>query len=184
MVCFFAAIFFLWEAKVNRRFRINYMIKTPQVRLIDEDGSQIGVKPISEALALAQAKGRDLVEISPTTNPPVCRIIDFAKFKYDIDRKERESRKKQKVSQLKEIRIRPRISEHDLLIKLDHARKFLEQKDKVQFSVLFFGREMAHQDLGRAIIEKIKTELSDIADVERFPSMFGNRLIMVVAHKK
>ncbi len=174
----------MWEAPVDRRMRINHQIRVPQVRLIDEDGTQVGIKPINEALALAQTRGKDLVEIVPQSTPPVCKVIDFSKFRYEQDKKEREARKKQKASQLKEVRVRPRIGEHDLEIKLKHAREFLLANDKVQITVMFMGREMQHRDLGMALINKIKISLADVADVEHNPSMLGNRLFLSLMPKK
>lgn len=152
--------------------------------MIDEDGSQVGIKPINDALALARERGKDLVEIAPQASPPVCKIIEYSKFKYEEEKREREARKKQKVVHLKEVRLTPRIGEHDLNIKIKHAREFIESGNKAQFTVVFRGRESSHKDLGFALAEKIKATLSDIADVERNNSMFGNRLIFVLTPKK
>ncbi|MCK9582756.1 MAG: translation initiation factor IF-3 [Endomicrobiales bacterium] len=169
---------------VDRKLRINHQIRVPQVRLVDFDGSLIGVKTINEALALAQERGLDLIEIAPAATPPVCKVDDFTKFRYEMDKKAKEAKKKQKIVHLKEIRVRLKIGEHDLAIKIKHAREFLEKKDKVQISVIFMGREMQHRELGTALIEKIKASLLDIAVVERSPLMFGTRLIMHLAPKK
>lgn len=177
-------IFCQREAAVDRRLRINHQIRVPQVRLIDEDGTQVGITPINEALALAQTRGKDLVEIAPQSSPPVCKIVNFSKFRYEQEKKEREARKKQKTGQLKEVRVRPRIGEHDLEIKLKHAREFLLENNKVQITVMFMGREMQHRDLGMALINKIKLSLSDVADVEHNASMFGNRLFLNLMPKK
>ena len=152
--------------------------------MIDEDGTMVGIKTIGEAVALAQSRGKDLVEIVPQSVPPVCKVIDFSKFRYEQDKKEREARKKQKESQLKEVRVRPRIGEHDLAIKLKHAREFLLANDKVQITVMFMGREMQHRELGMALINKIKASLADISDVEHSPSLFGNRLFLNLMPKK
>jgi translation initiation factor IF-3 len=172
------------EVAVDRKLRINYQIRVPQVRLIDEDGTQVGIKSINEALALAQQRGQDLVEIAPQANPPVCKVVNYSKFRYDQEKREREARKKQKTGQLKEVRVRPRIGEHDLEIKLKHAREFLQEHNKVQITVMFMGREMQHRELGMTLIHKIKETLSDVADVEHQPQMMGNRLFLALAPKK
>jgi translation initiation factor IF-3 len=157
----------------------------PQVRLIGEDGELFGVKSINEALLLAQEKGLDLVEVAPMGNPPVCKIVNFSKFRYDQEKREREARKKQKATQLKEVRIRPRIGGHDLEIKMKHAREFLQEGNKVQVTVVFMGREMQHRDLGMALLEKVRATLADIGDVEQHrPSMMGNRMFMSLSPKK
>jgi translation initiation factor IF-3 len=140
--------------------------------------------PTNEALAMARAKGLDLVEISPQTNPPVCKIVNFSKFRYEIGKREKESKKKQKTSQLKEIRIRPRIGEHDLNVKVKHIRYFIEDGNKVQVTAVFAGREMQHKDLGMSVIEKIKELLSDISESEGKVSTFGNRVFIILAPKK
>ena len=160
------------------------MIRVPQVRLIDADGTQLGVRPVAEAVQLAQSKGLDIVEIAPQATPPVCKIIDYSKYRYELDKKSREARKKQKGGHLKEVRVRPRISEHDLEIKLNHAKEFLAEQNKVQVTVLFLGRENQHKDLGWALLEKIKTYLADAGDIEGRPAMMGNRLIVLVVPKK
>ncbi|MDR1086868.1 MAG: translation initiation factor IF-3 [Endomicrobium sp.] len=168
----------------NKRFRINQFISVPEVRLIDSDGTMAGIVKTSEALANAQAKELDLVEISPQANPPVCKIINFSKFKYEMDKKEKEAKKKQKISQVKEIRIRPRIGEHDLEVKIKHAREFIADGDKVQLTAMFSGREVQHKDLGIKIMDKIKESLSDVAESEGRTSSMGTRVFMTLAPKK
>ncbi|MEI8218346.1 MAG: translation initiation factor IF-3 [Elusimicrobiota bacterium] len=164
---------------------MNSYIRVPQVRLIDEDGTQVGITAIADALKMAQDKGRDLVEISGASTPPVCKIIDFPKFRYDQEKKEREARKKQKTGgQLKEIRVRVRISDHDLETKLKHAREFLTENNKVQATVVFMGREMQHRDLGMKLLERIYTTLGDISELEQRPNLFGNRLSITLMPKK
>jgi translation initiation factor IF-3 len=173
------------EAAVDRKLRINYQIRVPQVRLIDEDGTQVGIKPIGEALQLAQTRGQDLVEIAPQANPPVCKVINYSKYRYEQEKKDREARKKQKTGQLKEVRMRPRIGEHDFEIKLKHAREFLSEQNKVQITVMFMGREMQHRDLGMALMQKVREKLSDIADVEnQRPITMGNRMFLSLVPKK
>jgi translation initiation factor IF-3 len=163
--------------------RVNERIRVPQVRVIGDDGSQLGVIPVREALAMAQAKGLDLVEVSPTARPPVCRIMDYGKFKYEQSRKARKAKKKQHVTHLKEIKMRPKIEEHDYGFKMDHARGFLNERDKVKFTIMFRGREMAHQDIGRRLVERIVGDLTDIATVEIPARSEGRTLTMVVMPK-
>ena len=164
--------------------RINNQIRAQQVRLVDEDGSQLGVKTIAEALSYAQENGKDLVEIAPTATPPVCKVISFSKLRYEQEKKQREAKKKQKGGQLKEIRIRPHIGDHDLQIKLKHAIEFLQEKDKVRFCIMFKGRENMHKDLGDQIVAKIKIALADVAEMEQRPMMMGSRLFLNYAPKK
>jgi translation initiation factor IF-3 len=163
--------------------RINERIRVPQIRLIGDDGSQVGVVPVREALAMAQAKGLDLVEVSPTARPPVCRIMDYGKFKYEESRKARKAKKKQHVVQLKEIKMRPKIEEHDYGFKMDHARGFLGERHKVKFTVMFRGREMAHQEIGHRLMGRIITELTEIAAVETPARSEGRTLTMVMMPK-
>lgn len=155
----------------------------PKVRLIDEKGQQVGIVSKDEALRLAEEAGLDLVEVAPEASPPVCRIMDFGKYKYEKSKKEKESKKKQHVITVKEIRMRPKTDDHDLETKLKQARKFLENKNKVKFTVIFRGREMAYQEMGYNILEKVMENLSDIAKAESMPKMEGRRMIMVLTNK-
>ena len=163
--------------------RVNERIRVPQVRVIGDDGSQVGVLTVREALAMAQAKNLDLVEVSPTARPPVCRIMDFGKFKYEQSRKARKAKKKQHVTHLKEIKMRPKIEEHDYSFKMEHARQFLNARDKVKFTIMFRGREMAHQDIGHRLVARIVKELGDLATVEIPARSEGRTLTMVVMSK-
>jgi translation initiation factor IF-3 len=151
--------------------------------LIDENGEQLGVKSLDEAIALAQERGFDLVEISSAVNPPVCKISDFSKFKYERDKKLKEAKKKNKVIHLKEIRIRPKISPHDLQIKLNYIKGFLEEQDKVRVSIIFQGREMQHQERGNEILKLIMEQLGDMAEFEKASKMEGNRLLVTLVPK-
>lgn len=153
------------------------------VRLISPDGDQIGVVSTKEALQRAESYGLDLVEVAPNSKPPVCRIMDFGKYKYEQSKKEKLSKKKQHVITVKEIRLRPRTDEHDLETKLRHARKFLEQKNKVKITILFRGREMAYQDSGTELMQKVITMLEDIGKMESEPKMEGRRMVMVLTTK-
>jgi len=163
--------------------RVNERIRVPQVRVINEDGSQVGVMTAREALTMAQAQGMDLVEVSPTSRPPVCRIMDYGKFKYEQNRKARKARKNQHQMQLKEVKLRPKIEEHDYNFKVQHARQFLEARDKVKFTVMFRGREIAHQEIGYRLIEKVIALLADIATVESSPRFEGRTITTVLMPK-
>ena len=155
----------------------------PQVRVIADDGTQVGVLTSREALALAQSKGLDLVEVSPTARPPVCRIMDYGKFKYEQNRRARKAKKKQHQMQLKEIKMRPKIEEHDYGFKMQHAREFLTSRDKVKITVTFRGREIAHQDIGYRLIQKVITGLADVASVESAPRSEGRTINAVLMPK-
>ena len=163
--------------------RVNERIRVPQVRVIGDDGEQVGVLPVREALVLAQSKGLDLVEVSPTARPPVCRIMDYGKFKYEQNRRARKAKKKQHQMQLKEIKMRPKIEGHDYDFKVQHAREFLEGRDKVKFTVTFRGREMAHQEIGYKLIQKAIADLSELASVESPPKSEGRTLTAVLMPK-
>jgi translation initiation factor IF-3 len=163
--------------------RVNERIRVPQVRVIADDGEQAGVLPVREALALAQSKGLDLVEVSPTARPPVCRIMDYGKFKYEQNRRARKAKKKQHIMHLKEIKMRPKIDEHDYTFKMDHARQFLSARDKVKFTVTFRGREMAHPEHGHKLIQRIIAELVEVASVETPARAEGRMLTMVMMPK-
>jgi len=151
--------------------------------LIDPEGKQLGIVSTAEALKRAEEFGLDLVEVAPHANPPVCRIMDFGKYKYEKSKKEKEGRKRQHVITVKEIRMRPKTEDHDLETKLRQARKFLEQKNKVKFTVIFRGRELIYQDMGRQILEKVVDHLSDIAQPEGNIKMEGRRMILVMGSK-
>jgi len=153
------------------------------VRVIADDGTQLGILGAREALALAQEKGLDLVEVSPTARPPVCRIMDYGKFKYEQSKRERKARKKQHVMHLKEVKLRPKVAEHDYDFKVEHARQFLEKRDKVKFTVTFRGREMAHQELGMDVLKRVQEDTAEIAKVEAYPRLEGRQMLMVLAPK-
>lgn len=163
--------------------RLNEQIRVRQVRLIDETGAMVGVIATDEARRLARERGYDLVEVSPDAVPPVCKLLDYGKFKYEQKKKNQGAKKKQHVQVLKEVRMRPLTEEHDLATKIRHAREFLEQGDKVLFTVFFKGREQAHKEIGRAIMERIKTELDDVGKLERDISMMGPRMQITLIPK-
>lgn len=154
------------------------------MRLVGADGEMIGVVSIREALAAADEAGLDLVEISPNAEPPVCKILDYGKFKYEQQKKANEARKKQKVIEVKELKLRPMIEDHDYQVKLRAAQKFLEEGDKVKFTLRFRGRELAHQDLGLAVLRRMKEDLSLLSKVEQEPKMEGRQMIMMLSSIK
>lgn len=168
---------------IQVRVRINERIRAKQIRVIGDGGEQIGVVPASEGLKLAKEKNLDLVEVAPQANPPVCRIMDFSKYKYDQEKKERLARKKQKATHLKEIRLKPNIEEHDYQTKLRHLKRFLGRGDKTKITLMFRGREMAHLDVGRQLMDRLMKDLSEVGEVERPPILEGRFMIMIMAPK-
>ena len=147
------------------------------------DGTQVGIKPLSEALALARQRGKDLIEIAPQASPPVCKILDYPKYRYEQEKKVRESRRKQKAGLLKEVRFKPHIGVHDLDVKLRHITEFITAHDKVRLTVVFRGREMQHRDLGMKLLDMIRDRLNAIAAVEQAPMPDRNRLVMTLIPK-
>lgn len=164
--------------------RVNEEIRVPQVRLIDQDGEMQGVMSARDAVLRAYAVGLDLLEISPNADPPVCKILDFGKYKYEIQKKKNEARKKQKVVEIKEIKVRPNIDENDYQVKLRAMKNFVEEGDKVKVTLRFRGREMAHQEIGVRMLERLKVDLEPYGQVEQFPKMEGRQMIMVLSPKK
>ena len=161
--------------------RVNERIRIREVRLIDDQGNQIGIIPTREALEMARERGLDLVEVAPNAVPPVCRLMDYGKFRYEQSRKERESRKSQHVTRVKEVRIEPKIGDHDLETKGRQAARFLEAGDKVKLSVLFRGRSITHPELGRELLDQLQEQLKDIGTVEQTPRMEGRTMTMYLA---
>ncbi|MBT9282280.1 MULTISPECIES: translation initiation factor IF-3 [Hydrogenibacillus] len=170
-------------SKTNRDIQVNEAIRAREVRLIDVDGRQIGIVPLREALRLAREKNLDLVNIAPQASPPVCRIMDYGKYKFEQSKKEREARKKQKVITIKEVRFSPTIEEHDFNTKLRHVIKFLQEGDKVKCSLRFRGRQITHAEIGAEVMQRVIEGTKDIAVVERPPLMEGRSLIMILAPK-
>ena len=162
---------------------MNDQIDVDNVRVVDADGEMVGVVSVAEGIELAYEAGLDLVEVSPNANPPVCKILDYGKFKYEAQKKANEARKKQKVIEVKEIKMRPGIDDHDYQVKMRNVRKFLDNGDKVKMTIRFRGREMAHQDLGIKILDRVREEIDEIAKVEQFPKTEGRLMTMVVAPK-
>ena len=149
--------------------------------MIDPEGEQAGILPIEQALAMAEELGLDLVEVAPMARPPVCRIMDYGKFKYEEQRKAREARKKQHQIQIKEVKMRPGIEDHDFDFKTRHARRFLEEGNKVKVTMMFRGRQMAHPEIGREVLERVLKEVSDVAKVEMSPTMEARAMTMVLS---
>ncbi len=154
-----------------------------EVRLVKEDGEMLGVVSTRDALNMAAEVGLDLVEISPTAVPPVCKILDYGKFKYEAQKRKNEAKKKQKVIEVKEIKMRPGIEEHDYEVKMRAIKSFLEEGDKVKVTMRFRGREMMHQELGMKVLDKVRTELDELIKVESHPKLEGRQMIMTIAPK-
>ncbi len=163
--------------------RINEQIRVPEVRLIGPEGEQIGVMPTKEALAQAAEAHLDLVEVAPQAIPPVCRIMDYGKFKYQQSKKQQEARRRQTTIQVKEIKVRPKIEEHDMGFKLKNSRRFLSEGDKVKISVIFRGREIAHTDRGIRILAQMAEALGDVGTVEQAPKLEGRNMFMLITPK-
>ncbi|WP_119680476.1 translation initiation factor IF-3 [Indioceanicola profundi] len=161
--------------------RINREINVRSVRLVDANGEMVGVVSLRDALFAAEEAGLDLVEVSPNADPPVCKILDYGKFKYEAQKKANEARKKQKVIEVKEIKLRPGIDEHDYEIKMRNMRRFIEEGDKVKVTMRFRGREMAHQNLGMDVLVRVRDELEEMAKVEQMPRLEGRQMVMVLA---
>ncbi len=161
--------------------RVNEDIRVPQVRLIDETGEMQGVMTARDAILRAYAVGLDLLEISPNADPPVVKILDYGKFKYEQQKKKNEAKKKQKVIEIKEIKVRPNIDENDYQVKMRAMKSFIEEGDKVKVTLRFRGREMAHQDIGIKVLERIRNELETATKVEQMPRMENRQMIMVLA---
>ena len=166
------------------RARINHQITIPEVRLIDADGEQVGIVSTKEALRAAEESGLDLVEISPSAKPPVCRIMDYGKYLFEISKKQAEARKKQKQIQVKELKFRPTTEEGDYQVKLRNLIRFLEHGDKVKITLRFRGREVAHQDLGMKILERLQQDTAEFGIVEQQAKREGRQLLMVLSPKK
>ena len=162
---------------------MNRDITSDEVRCIAPDGEQLGVMKTFAALAEAEGHGLDLVEVSPNADPPVCKILDYGKFKYEAQKKKNEAKKKQRVIEVKEIKLRPNIDENDYQVKMRNVNKFLNEGDKVKVTLRFRGREMAHQDLGVAVLNRVKGDTEEIAKVESFPRLEGRQMVMVIAPK-
>ncbi len=160
---------------------MNGSITARQIRVVDADGEMRGVMTVREGIALAEEAGLDLIEVSPNADPPVCKILDYGKYKYETQKKNAEARKKQKVIEIKEIKIRPMIDDHDFNIKMRNAKTFLSEGDKVKITMRFRGREMAHQDIANSVLARVKAELGELGKVESEPSFEGRQIVMILS---
>ncbi len=173
-----------WEGKKISDLMVNEQIRDREVRVIGENGEQLGIMPSREAMRLAEEAGLDLVKIAPTAKPPVCKIVDYGKFRYEQTRKEKEAKKKQRIIDVKEIRLSPNIDKNDLNTKVNAARKFLTKGDKVKMTLRFRGREMAHMANSKHILDDVAQQLSDIAVVEKAPKLEGRSMTMFLTEKR
>lgn len=169
---------------IKKFIRINERIRVPEVRLIGAEGNQLGIVSIDKARQIAEEASLDLVEVAPQANPPVCRVLDYNKFRYDQEKKEREAKKHQRQSRIKEIRLHPNIDEHDLQVKLKQAIGFLKKKDRVKVDLFFKGRQIEHLDLGRKILDKFIADTQSEGQIEKEPSLEGKIMSFVIAPKK
>jgi translation initiation factor IF-3 len=172
------------NSKSDSKTRLNRQITARELRLVGVDGEQRGVVSLSEALAAAEAVGLDLVEISPTAKPPVCKIMDYGKFIYEKGKKDRVAKKNQKQMQIKEVKFRPGTEDGDYQVKLRNLIRFLSEGDKAKITLRFRGREIAHQELGIQLLERVKADLLEVGVVEQFPKMEGRQMVMVIGPKK
>jgi len=179
-----ATAFFRRCVIVKDKININEMIRAREVRVIDDEGGPIGILAIAEALAAAEQRGLDLVEVAPEALPPVCRIMDYGKYKYQQSKRAAEAKKKTARVEIKEVKMRPKTEDHDFQFKVKNARRFLEEGNKVKVTIMFRGREVTHPEFGRRLIERIVTEVADIAQPESLPGMTGRFMTMVLAPKK
>ncbi|HYW11988.1 MAG TPA: translation initiation factor IF-3 [Longimicrobium sp.] len=184
------SVFFVWhhhltpkpgERRINEKVRVNRQIRISPVRVIDPAGEQMGILPIERAMEIAEEQGLDLVEVAPMARPPVCRIMDYGKFKYEEQRQAREARKKQHHVQLKEVKMRPGIEGHDFEFKVRHAKRFLEEGNKVKLTMMFRGRQMAHPEYGRKVLDRVFQELQEVSKIEAHPMLEGRSMVMVLA---
>jgi len=166
---------------IIKKLRVNEMIRVGEVRLVGEKGEQLGIMPTAQAREIARKRNLDLVEVAATSVPPVCRLLDYGKFKYEQAKKEREARKSQKVALLREVRLRPRIDNHDFEAKTRLVRKLLDGGDKVKVSVMFRGREITHPEIGWRLLQRMTESLKEAASLERQPSMDGARMVMILS---
>lgn len=160
--------------------RVNEAIKADKIRLVDQDGEMVGVVSVAEGIERAKDVGLDLIEVSPNASPPVCKILDYGKYKYELQKKKNEAKKKQKVIEIKEIKMRPVIGEHDYQIKLKRTRKFLEAENKVKVTMRFRGREMAHKEVGVKLLERMQKDVEDVGVVESHPKQERNLMVMML----
>ena len=176
----------IFSSEVNtiaKELRINEQIRAREVRVVSDANEQLGIMSISEAIGLAETKGLDLVEVAPSGKPPVCRVMNYGKYRYEQQKRDKEAKKKQKVFQVKEVKLRPNIEDHDFYVKLKKAQRFLGDGNKVKVTIMFRGREMAHPELGRNVLERVLRELGDAVVREKPPKLEGRNMTMVISPK-
>jgi len=169
--------------RIVKEASINWEIKAPEVRVIDPDGKQVGVLSVKEAIRIAEERGMDLVEVAPNSQPPVCRIMNYGKYKYQQSKRTQEARKHQTVIRIKEVKVRPRTEEHDFQFKLRHVKRFLDEGNKVKISMLFRGREIAHPEFGKEVLNRFIEEVKDMTVIEQSPRLEGRNMVMILAPK-
>jgi translation initiation factor IF-3 len=169
--------------RIVKEADINWDIKATEVRVIDWEGKQVGILPLREAMKLAEEKGLDLVEVAPNSKPPVCRIMNYGKYKYQQNKRTQEARKHQTVIHVKEVKVRPRTEEHDIQFKLRNIRRFLSEGNKVKVSLLFRGREIAHPEFGKEMLNRLLEGLTDLMVIEQAPRLEGRNMVMILAPK-
>ena len=169
--------------RIVKEASINWEIKAPEVRVIDPDGKQVGVLSVKEAIRIAEERGLDLVEVAPNSQPPVCRIMNYGKYKYQQSKRTQEARKHQTVIRIKEVKVRPRTEEHDFQFKLRHVKRFLDEGNKVKISMLFRGREIAHPEFGKEVLNRIIEEVKDVTVIEQSPRLEGRNMVMILSPK-
>ncbi len=167
----------------EKKHRVNEVIRVKEIRLIGSDGEQLGILPTEQAMSMAREQGLDLVEVAPNERPPVCRIMDYGKFRYQQSKRTQDAKKKQKQFQVKEMKMRPKTEEHDYQFKIKHVRRFLEEGNKAKITVMFRGRELSHIELGRKILDRLIEDLSDISTIEQEPKREGRNMVMVLGPK-
>lgn len=169
--------------RIVKEADINWDIKAPEVRVIDAEGKQVGILPLKEAMKIAEEKGLDLVEVAPNSKPPVCRVMNYGKYKYQQNKRTQEARKHQTVIHVKEVKVRPRTEEHDFQFKLGHVKRFLDEGNKVKISVLFRGREIAHPEFGKEMLNRFVEGVKDLTVIEQAPRLEGRNMVMILAPK-
>jgi translation initiation factor IF-3 len=169
--------------RIVKEVAINWDIKAPEVRVIDPDGKQVGVLPVKEAIRLSEERGLDLVEVAPNSQPPVCRIMNYGKYKYQQSKRSQEARKHQTVIHIKEVKVRPRTEEHDFQFKLRHVKRFLDEGNTVKISILFRGREIAHPEFGKEMLNRFIEGVKDMMVIEQSPRLEGRNMVMILAPK-
>jgi translation initiation factor IF-3 len=169
--------------RIAKKVNINWDIRAPEVRVIDSEGKQVGILPLKEAMKIAEEQGLDLVEVAPNSNPPVCRIMNYGKYKYQQSKRIQEARKHQTIIQVKEVKVRPRTEEHDFQFKLRYVKRFLSEGNKVKISMLFRGREIAHPEFGKELLTRFLEEVKDLIVLEQAPRLEGRNMVMILAPK-